>query len=86
MATTLSAIPGHTKFQGSRTISALVGIVSVLLKKLRPWSERASCVDEAIEILRDDANPDLSDWAECYLCGMVDSDIHTFLARRRWQS
>ena len=47
MATTLSAIPGHTKFQGSRTISALVGIVSVLLKKLRPWSERASCVDEA---------------------------------------
>ena len=86
MTTTLSATPRHTELQDSRTIPALVGIVSVLLEKLPPWSEPASRVDRAIEILRDDANPDLCDWAECYLCGMVDSDIHSFLARHRWQS
>ena len=86
MTTTLSTIPGITKFQGNRTISALVGIVSVLRKKLPPWSKSACSVNQAIEILRDDANPDLCDWAECYLCGMADSDIHSYLARRRWQS
>lgn len=84
--TTLSTTPGPTDFQSNRTFTAVADVLRLLLRKLLPGSKPACRVDEAIEILCEDANPDLCDWAECYLCGMVDSDVQSYLARRRWQS
>jgi hypothetical protein len=67
------------------SLTALAGIIDQLWAMVVPRFSAGSRTGEAVAILRDaSASPERCDWAERYLCGMVDTnDVRHSGGRRR---
>ena len=87
MATFTFPIPERTMLPGHQAILEFHFIVKRMVAKFRAPAQSPRHTVEAIETLSNcSGNPDMRDWAERYLCGMVDGDARSYLASRKWQS
>ena len=87
MTLAISPPPANASALNSFPIPDVRKILAQLLAMLRPNFNSAQRTAEAIGTLRDpSASPDQRDWAERYLCGMLDGDARRYCESRRWQS
>jgi hypothetical protein len=76
-----------TTFLHNRALEMLCSGLERMHSTLHRAVVFTSAREAAIEALRDgSASPDMCDWAERHLCGMVDQNPARYLERRRWQS
>ncbi len=84
MTTTISSVSARPLVPAKPLIPMLVNIADQLWAMVIPQSKVGSRTQEAIAILRDaSADADRCDWAERYLCGMVDANESSSSAGKR---
>jgi hypothetical protein len=87
MTAIISSVANIGTHPKTRPKSDLYNLIIQLLSRLKGPSEATRLKEEAIRMLSDNsANPDMCEWAERYLCGMVNSDYATFGEKRPHQS
>ena len=87
MTTIISPVFDIGTHSKNRPNSDLYNPIIKLLSRLQRPSAATQLKEEAIRILSDGSdNPDMCEWAERYLCGMVNSDGTAFGEHRPHQS
>lgn len=87
MTVTIATVSERLSVPNHHIVRMLKSLATGIFTKLHTSSEASRKTEEAIEILRNGhSSPDNRDWAERYLCGLVDADSTLYFERRRWQS